>query len=402
MPKQTLENVLIEYRGLFSQLYFAIAQNDYNMIYDVMAVPGMDVNHSGPWPNGITPLYIAYHLKNLIVFEIFLKMGANPNTIVDALLTDSDSIFGYIEQSLLRHIITEKVPCCDKYAFITLLLEYGARETVLRDDLCDTTYLFGTCLHVAARAGDMEIIKLLLNYGFDPFDDCCDNSTDNGTPIMIAKKYKHDDCATFMEENFEPHVAYRKLRQGGQIKDAAYDHVFYAMRKKFGLKRDSIYRIRFFAFKTPGKMTSTQSGKFGTSTSGEIFTAAENNDLQALERAIIWGAVYNDNNSCKWEFNSPLLVAVKNGNLDMVKKFIGLKADLVGRGQSARPYDLAIKKKFDEIAGELLKAKKNQLIRLKSDLNLQDKNPDEASLVMPTSPDEDPNNSNNTKSFKLK
>ncbi len=403
MPRIKLDERLKKYHEIFYLLYTAIEKSNYKLLYNVMAAPNMDVNNYGPF--NITPLFLAYYLKDLKVFEIFLKMGANPHCTVHRELTDAYPF----APTLLRFMVYDKVKNgIDNIAFVKLLLEFGAREVVVIYENLLSNKLYGSSLHLTAKAGDGELVNLLMNYGFNPHKenyieslqakdpDIVTALNKHGinppafyhlkAPIFWARKKNWDNCAKDMEKNFEAHIAYTNLRSAKVINDRDYDRVFFKMRKTFGISIQAISWIRFFAAYKPATL--------GKANDGGVFEAAKKNDLESLEAALEQGAVLNDNNVSGIECTSPLLEAVEHGNVEMVVRFIELRSSLVAINDQGTIYQCAIKNGFAKIATILLQAKQKQLKTLKSELNLNDKDPQKATLEMPKSKEKTNSNNN--------
>jgi ankyrin repeat protein len=117
---------------------------------------------------GESALSTAASFNKIIIVELLLARGANPNVATDRNETPLQiaAYNGNVE-------------------IVRMLIEAGAKV-----DAADTQYGF-TALASAARNGHVGVIRLLLNAGADPSR----KIVDGRTPLDLAKHYGHELAA---------------------------------------------------------------------------------------------------------------------------------------------------------------------------------------------------------------
>lgn len=151
---------------------------------------------------GESPLRTAVRLNNVPMISLLLELGADAHQYRD----DSDSTGEQEGNSILMVALTW-YSLFKNTEPIKLLLKHGAnpndKNTLVYDEECDET-TSGKCtwrgytvLTYAAKEGYLEVVKLLLEYGADPFL----KRQDGKTAYELAQKKKHFKTAKLIQEN---------------------------------------------------------------------------------------------------------------------------------------------------------------------------------------------------------
>lgn len=150
----------------------------------------------------ITALQHAFEIGNIELFEFLLKNGANPNTLYldverdgvpESLLMELTSGFSFI------HIDNPDFPYLE---YAKLLLEYGANVNYTDDEIVQPT-----ALHIAASQGDIEMVRLLLNY-FPDVSIKADINEYNQTARDVAVEEGHQEIVDLIDS----YIAARRIQ----------------------------------------------------------------------------------------------------------------------------------------------------------------------------------------------
>lgn len=331
---------------LIIEISEAIKKKNYSRLYDLIAEPNGDINQTGI--NQWTPLLTAVDLCDVNLTRIFLKMGANPNSAVSAtraIPALDIAITNTMKQPQLAGNYKQ---------IIALLLEHGAREFI-----CNRTGQ--TTLHLAAESGWMECVELLLQYGFD----AAIKNYEGKTPGDLAKKHNHTEISRKLA-SFSDYFSLDKIAEAGVIdkknlvtySSLVLDNQMAPQRK---LPKEIMNKIKYFAFYNPAV---TPMPCYGTP--NEIFSAVNESNTEKLEHALKNGHVIEDSRQHN-TIDTPLEVAVTKDNPSLVS--ILLKH---GSIVSSRAFE---KCASDKMKAMLLTEKIKQLMILKEELDLMDKNP---------------------------
>ena len=127
-------------KNQITPLHLAVVDNDHTLI-ELLLKQGIDVNTTGKGIGQKTPLMLAVGIKSVTseTIRALLKAGANPNSI-----------------------------------------DYTNRDTAL---------------HIASRQGNLEAVKLLLEYGADPT-----KRNLVGTPLEISEKYSQSQITQLLKK----------------------------------------------------------------------------------------------------------------------------------------------------------------------------------------------------------
>jgi len=172
--------------GGLSALHFAVREGDLASVR-VLVEAGADINQLSEF--GWTPLLTATQNRYYQIGKYLLDHGANPNIANEGgwnplyIATDNRNIEA-------GDYPTRK-PDMDHLAFIRLLLDHGADPNLRMASSTETRTIFthqwlreegATPFLRAAQSSDLTLMKLLLEYGADPFI-----PTSRGvTPLMVA------------------------------------------------------------------------------------------------------------------------------------------------------------------------------------------------------------------------
>ena len=126
----------------------------------------------------MTPLQYVYENGQLNLFEIFLKNGADPNTLVVDNVNFPESILIYCIRNLRYNLIE----------YVKLLLKYGANVNYTSNG--------GTALHYAAANNNIEAVQLILKY----FPDTRLTDEDGETARDVADFYGNDEIVDLIDD----------------------------------------------------------------------------------------------------------------------------------------------------------------------------------------------------------
>jgi hypothetical protein len=169
-----------------------IKNKKYEKIYKLLTKSYVDINDAKLYYNAAhTPLATAIREANPEVVAAFLAMGANPN-VPGRSWTRPFNIgqqMMFFPLALALHTaeeFPEKINECVN--IIEHLLRYGAKA------------MEGSgvelALHQAAAFGNLEIVTLLIRYGFNPHK----KDQAGETPENIARRLDHQQVASFLEK----------------------------------------------------------------------------------------------------------------------------------------------------------------------------------------------------------
>jgi ankyrin repeat protein len=312
---------------LFRRLNEAIEQKNYRAIYDVLADSNMDINRTGRCD--LTPLLLAIEQGDEQITELFLQMGANPNVP-----NQTDKANYPLEMAIQKACdMPEKT---DQYVkIIECLLKHDARA------IQDTQTEWA--LHQAAESGNLEIIRLLIQYGFNPYK----QNLHDKTPYEIALIHEHEECASFLKPS--------ELDESfpfGRGNETLYSNCVLIGKAGIRILRQSIpselvKKIMSFCF------SDYNQGKFGGRDEG-IVHAVRTNDLAGLDAAFLAGFILNDQKVCTFS-HTPLVLAGKQNNTAMVKRLLEVGGSIL----SEHGFYPSIK--HPEIRGMLLTEKRKQM-----------------------------------------
>lgn len=196
-------------------LMWAVHGNDVEMA-DLLIRAGANVNAAND--NGVTPLWLACTNGNAAMVEKLLKAEANPNAsllrtgetvlmtcaragnanAVKLLLArgaDVNAKESRRGQTALMWAVAEK-----HAAIVRALIERGAdvhASTNVRTDIYDRTLGGFTPLLFAARVGDLESARILLDAGADVNE----ATPETGNTLVVASASHHEELALFLLEN---------------------------------------------------------------------------------------------------------------------------------------------------------------------------------------------------------
>lgn len=176
----------------FKTLAKYIKNKQYEKIYKLLTKSYVDINDAKLYYNAAhTPLATAIREANPEVVAAFLAMGANPN-VPGRSWTRPFNIgqqMMFFPLALALHTaeeFPEKINECVN--IIEHLLRYGAKA------------MEGSgvelALHQAAAFGNLEIVTLLIRYGFNPHK----KDQAGETPENIARRLDHQQVASFLEK----------------------------------------------------------------------------------------------------------------------------------------------------------------------------------------------------------
>ena len=183
--------------GGLTALHFAVREGDLDAV-KVLVEAGADVNQVSEF--GWTPLLTATQNRYYRIGKFLLENGANPNIANEGgwnplyIATDNRNIEG-------GDYPTRK-PDMPHLDFISLLLENGANPNLRMASSTETRTIFthqwlreegATPFLRAAQSSDLELMKLLLQYGADPNI----NTSVGVTPLMVAAGIAWVEGVTF-------------------------------------------------------------------------------------------------------------------------------------------------------------------------------------------------------------
>ena len=183
--------------GGLTALHFAVREGDLDTV-KVLVEAGADVNQVSEF--GWTPLLTATQNRYYQIGKFLLENGANPNIANEGgwnplyIATDNRNIEG-------GDYPTRK-PDMPHLDFISLLLENGANPDLRMASSTETRTIFthqwlreegATPFLRAAQSSDLELMKLLLQYGADPNI----NTSVGVTPLMVAAGIAWVEGVTF-------------------------------------------------------------------------------------------------------------------------------------------------------------------------------------------------------------
>ncbi len=172
--------------GEFTPLVYAVRANAMDVV-DVLLEAGADVNQVTGY--GWSPLLAATHNRNYQLAAHLIENGADVNIAHNGgwtpLYLATDNRNAEDGDYPIRQ------PDMDHMEFITLLLESGADVNARMTDSTETRTVFtnqwlseegATAFFRASQSGDVDLMRLLLEYGADPHI----NTVLNVTPLQVA------------------------------------------------------------------------------------------------------------------------------------------------------------------------------------------------------------------------
>ena len=250
----------------FKKLYYAVINNDYNLLYKLIEDYKINVNIKNIYNK--TVLYYANDerivdllLNNGAIVDIYLLLflyDNNKRNIILYILTNEDRV---VYEDDLNNFFRECMKRED-IQFCEILIDYGVDVNEMYNDIC------GIPLLIACSTKNIELVKLLIDHGAD-----------------VNKKYNYD-------ENVLSYV----------MSDEYY-HV-----AKFLIENNAEIDITDFNENTP------------------LTTACENkNSLNVVKLLLDNGANINHKNS---DDETGLIIACINNNYNVAKLLINYGANL--------------------------------------------------------------------------
>jgi ankyrin repeat protein len=242
-------------------LHYAVHRNDLDTLKQLVK-KGADPDAENVY--GVTPIALACTNRNSAAVKILLDAGADANAekwsgetiLMDCVRTGTtDAVAALLKAGANPNVTENKMgqtplmwAAAGGYSEITrLLLEHGAEvtpKTLPYEDrvpntcrICEWKPSPGgfTALMFAARAGDVETARLLLNAGAD----INEATPEYGNPLVIAAASGHEDLAIFFLKNGADHES--KDENGVTALHHAHQNGLSYMH---GITYDPSYRIR--------------------------------------------------------------------------------------------------------------------------------------------------------------
>ncbi len=178
---------------------------------------GAAVNRRSPDDLGYAPLHIAASLGNIGMAEMLLRNGAAPDVRDGSgqtpLLVAATAGHDEMMSLLMERGADVNATVGEGESLLMATISSRDAETakrLLASGANPGSESGRTALHVAARAGDVELVRLLLQHGGDP------NAVDpsGATPLEVALRQKHEEVAeTLRRGGAREHI--RTARGGG-------------------------------------------------------------------------------------------------------------------------------------------------------------------------------------------
>jgi hypothetical protein len=350
-------------QNVFQYLNDGIKAKDYQKIYDALAHPNMDINITTRclW----TPLLLAIEQGDAKITQAFLQMGANPNV---PNTTDKENY--PLEMAIQK--AKEMPEKTDEYVkIIEYLLRHDARAIE-----GESTEL---ALHQATEFGNLEIVTLLIRYGFDPHK----KNEAGETPQDIATRLGHKEVVSFLATSCLTGLIIResltssleKSQKTKVIPSEIIEKILSFVLTPFerGMNTCAI-ALTQKRIQEPGIIQKILSfsdfhnrGIIGGREEG-IMDAVQANDLPKLNKALSAGYILSDHQVCSLS-DTPLMLAAKRSYTPIVERLLQLGGCILSeKGFYLSIEDPGIKDMF-------LEKKREQMETLKEAFNLADADP---------------------------
>ena len=248
--------------------------------------------------NGGTALMMAISYDNVEVVKELLKHSP-------------DLSYTFNSSNALTWISNEEN--ANAYTFVELLLEYAVKNNINVRDL-DIEDLDGDKLiHRASISGNMDIMKLLVKYGFD----INDIGKSGWSALHFASQYGHAKIVAYLLD----HGANIDLLAGKKSERCVGCH----RDKSDG---DALYLASESGHLEVAKLLLKYGAKFNNQCSHPIQAASENGHIAIVKEFLRRGASLNFQGGCACSDCPPLIMAVVGGQDELVTELLELGADV--------------------------------------------------------------------------